>query len=138
MAKKVDKIIIDTNLWISFLITKDFKKLDSRIKGGKVRIIFSLDSIEEFLTVADRPKFKKYFSRLDIDKLIDLFDVYGEIVSVTSNVNLCRDPKDNFLLSLAKDSKTNYLITGDKDLLDVKSFEVTKILTMTDYLMKIK
>lgn len=138
MVKKVDKIIIDTNLWISFLITKDFKKLDSRIKGGKVRIIFSLDSIEEFLTVADRPKFKKYFSRLDIDKLIDLFDVYGEIVSVTSNVNLCRDPKDNFLLSLAKDSKTNYLITGDKDLLDVKSFEVTKILTMTDYLMKIK
>ncbi len=138
MAKKVDKIIIDTNLWISFLITKDFKKLDSRIKGGKVRIIFSLDSIEEFLTVADRPKFKKYFSRLDIDKLIDLFDVYGEIVSVTSNVNLFRDPKDNFLLSLAKDSKTNYLITGDKDLLDVKSFEVTKILTMTDYLMKIK
>lgn len=138
MAKKVDKIIIDTNLWISFLITKDFKKLDSRIKGGKVRIIFSLDSIEEFLTVADRPKFKKYFSRLDIDKLIDLFDVYGEIVSVTSNVNLCRDPKDNFLLSLAKDSKTNYLITGDKDLLDVKAFEVTKILTMTDYLMKIK
>ena len=75
---------------------------------------------------------------MDIDKLIDLFDVYGEIVSVTSNVNLCRDPKDNFLLSLAKDSKTNYLITGDKDLLDVKSFEVTKILTMTDYLMKIK
>ena len=59
------------------------------------------------MTVADRPKFKKYFSRLDIDKLIDLFDVYGEIVSVTNNVNLCRYPKDNFLLSLAKDSKAN-------------------------------
>ncbi len=32
MRKKVDKIIVDTNLWISFLIKKDFKKLDERIK----------------------------------------------------------------------------------------------------------
>ena len=32
MAKKADRTIIDTNLWISFLITKDLKPLDFRIK----------------------------------------------------------------------------------------------------------
>lgn len=111
MAKKPDKIIIDTNLWISFLITKDLKKLDERIKKRSVRIFFSLDSIDEFLTVADRPKFKKHYSKTD--------------------------QKDNFLLSLSKDSQANYLITGDKDLLDLKTFEDTKIITMSDYLKKI-
>ncbi|HEU5291966.1 MAG TPA: putative toxin-antitoxin system toxin component, PIN family, partial [Cyclobacteriaceae bacterium] len=55
MAKKAERVIIDTNLWISFLITKDFKTLDIKIKTGKIKIIFSLELIEEFLAVAHRP-----------------------------------------------------------------------------------
>ncbi len=81
MAKKVDKVIIDTNLWISFLITKDFKKLDEKIKAKSIRLIFSLELIEEFLVVISRPKLKQYFESSDVEKLIDLFDVYGEIVT---------------------------------------------------------
>ncbi|MDZ7648253.1 MAG: putative toxin-antitoxin system toxin component, PIN family [Cytophagales bacterium] len=136
MAKKVDRIIIDTNLWIAFLITKDFRKLDVKIKTGKVKILFSLELIEEFMEVAERPKFKKYFNKKDLEQIIDLFDVYGEIVDVKSRVEICRDPKDNFLLSLAKDSKATHLITGDKDILDIKKFEKTSILKITDYLTK--
>jgi len=105
MPKKAERIVIDTNLWISFLITKDYKKLDGKIKSGEIKILFSLESMEEFLVVADRPKFKKYFDKEDIEQLIDLFDVYGEIVDVKSNIEICRDAKDNFLLSLSKDGK---------------------------------
>jgi len=76
MAKKVDRIIIDTNLWISYLITKDFKNLDNKILTGKIKAIFSLDLIEEFLSVAYRPKFKKYFTKNDIEQLVDMFEVY--------------------------------------------------------------
>lgn len=138
MAKKVDTIVIDTNLWISFLITRDFKKLGEIIKKRTARIAFSRDSLEEFLSVADRPKFKKYFSKDDIEQLIDVFDTYGEIIEVGSVVDLCRDRKDNFLLSLSRDSQADYLITGDKDLLILNPFEGTKIITMTEYLKKFK
>lgn len=138
MAKKIDRVIIDTNLWISLLITKDLKILDIRVKTGKIKIIFSLELIEEFLSVAHRPKFKKYFSNEDIEQLIDLFEFYGEIAQVKSKIELCRDPKDDFLLSLAIDSKAAYLITGDNDLLDLKRIGKTKIITMTDYLKKIR
>jgi hypothetical protein len=137
MAKKTDRVIIDTNLWISFLITKDLKTLDFRVKTGKIKIVFSLELIEEFLSVAHRPKFKKYFSKEDIEQLIDLFEIYGEIAQVKSKIELCRDPKDDFLLSLATDSKADYLITGDNDLLDLKTIGKTKIITMTDYLKKV-
>lgn len=136
MAKKTDRVIIDTNLWISFLITKDFKTLDNSVKTGKIKIIFSLELIEEFLSIADRPKFKKYFSKEDNEQLIDLFEVYGEVTQVKSKVKLCRDPKDDFLLSLATDSSADYLITGDNDLLDIKRIGKTKIVTMTNYLKK--
>jgi uncharacterized protein len=136
MAKRPDRIIIDTNLWISYLITKDFKNLDNKIITEKVKVIFSLELIEEFLSVAHRPKFKKYFTKHNIEQLVDIFEVYGEIVEVKSTLESCRDPKDNFLLSLAKDSKAKYLITGDKDLLNITTIGKTKIITMTDYLRK--
>ena len=138
MAKKADKVVIDTNLWISFLITRDFRKLDKKIKSKAIRIIFSLELIEEFLTVVNRPKFKKYFDKNDVEKLIDLFDVYGELFEVKSKIDLCRDQKDNFLLALSKDSQADYLLTGDKDLLELKAIEKTRIVLISDYLKKIK
>lgn len=138
MAKKPDRIIIDTNLWISFLLTKDFKKLDERIIKGKVRILFSLELIEEFLNVVERPKLKRYFNLKDVEQLVELFDIYGEIIEVQSKVNRCRDIKDNFILALAKDSKADFLITGDQDLLVLKEFEGTQITSITDYLKTFK
>jgi len=64
--------------------------------------------------------------------------LYGEIIDVKSNIELCRDSKDNFLLSLAADSKANFLITGDKDILDLKTIYKVKIITITDYIKRIK
>lgn len=136
MAKRVDRIVVDTNLWISFLISRDFKRLDERIRKGKVKLVFSVELIDEFLTVADRPKFRKYFGKTDVEQLIELFDFYGEIIRVNSKVDICRDHKDNFLLSLVKDSKADYLITGDNDLLELKVFEGKRILKMSDYLKR--
>ena len=51
-----------------------------------------------------------------------------------SNVNLCRDEKDDFLLALAQDGNADFLITGDKDLLEIEKFGETTILTISDYL----
>jgi putative PIN family toxin of toxin-antitoxin system len=58
----------------------------------------------------------------------------AEFVAIRSQITLCRDPKDNFLLALAKDGKATHLITGDKDLLVLNKIGKTKILSITDYL----
>ena len=79
---------------------------------------------------------KSYFSREEIATLIDLIEEYGEIVTVKSKVDICRDKEDDFLLSLAKDGKADYLITGDKDLLTIEKFEKTKIVKLTDFRSK--
>ncbi|MCK5838814.1 MAG: putative toxin-antitoxin system toxin component, PIN family [Bacteroidales bacterium] len=132
------KIILDTNIWISFLITKDFKKLDLLIKREKIQLLFSNELLEEFISVAQRPKFKRYFTKDDIEKLLDNFDYYGEIIEVKSDIKECRDIKDNFLLNLAIDGKANYLITGDNDLLNMHTIQNTKIVSITDFLKIIK
>ena len=61
MPKRRDRVILDTNLWISFLINKDFSRLDRIINDKKVVLLYSQELIEEFIEVARRPKFKKYF-----------------------------------------------------------------------------
>ncbi|HEV8515467.1 MAG TPA: putative toxin-antitoxin system toxin component, PIN family [Cyclobacteriaceae bacterium] len=134
MAKKTDRLVIDTNLWISFLITKNYKKLDARIKRTKVKILFSLELMEELLTVVSRPKFKRYFDKEDIEQLLNLVDFYGEMVDVKSDLKICRDAKDNFLLSLSKDGKADFLLTGDHDLLALEKIDKTKIISISEYL----
>lgn len=129
---KSRKVVLDTNLWISFLITKDFSFLDKYIENRKVKLVFSEELIQEFLAVSSRPKFKKYFTDKDVERLFLIFDKFGVLAKVTSELELCRDHKDNFLLNLATDSKADYLVTGDKDLLEIKNLNKTKILTIKE------
>ena len=128
------KIILDTNLWISFLISKKFNQIDKLIENKEITIIFSDELIEEFIDVVSRPKFKKYFSKKDIEKVLEYFDQFGELINVKSNIQICRDEKDNFLLNLSVDSGSDYLISGDKDLLVLEKIEETKIMTFADFI----
>jgi putative PIN family toxin of toxin-antitoxin system len=128
------KMILDTNLWISFLISKKFNSIDNLIENKKITLIFSDELISEFVEVVNRPKFEKYFSKNDIEKILDYFDQYGKLIKVKSDIKICRDEKDNFLLNLSIDSKADYLITGDNDLLVLEKIERTKIMNFTDFI----
>lgn len=131
--RKSKSVIIDTNLWISYLISDRFKFLDDLIEGEKIKLCFSEELIEEFIAVTQRPGFKKYFSLKDVKKMLTVFDTYGALIDVTSDVHECRDEKDNFLLNLAIDSKADYLVTGDADLLSIEKVRGTKILTIKEF-----
>ncbi|MBI2723071.1 MAG: putative toxin-antitoxin system toxin component, PIN family [Bacteroidetes bacterium] len=134
MANKTERIVLDTNIFIYFLISDAFHKLDKRLKSHQVRLLFSEELLSEFIQVANRPKFKKYFTDKDIASLLDDLHNYADLIEVHSRVNVCRDKKDNFLLELCIDGKADYLITGDDDLLSIKKFKRTSILKIADYL----
>ena len=97
-------------------------------------LLFSKESFEEFVDVAKRPKFKHFFSQKDIEQILDLFDQFGELVTIKSDVKLCRDEKDNFLLNLSIDGKADYLVNGDDDLLVLKKINKIKILKIAEFI----
>jgi putative PIN family toxin of toxin-antitoxin system len=131
---KRKKVILDTNLWISFLITKNFEAIDHLVDKGYIVLIFSEESLEEFVTVARRPKISKYFPELAIDEILSLFHKYGKLVNVVSDITDCRDQKDNFLLNLAIDTNADYLVIGDSDLLILKQIKNTRVIKWNDFL----
>ena len=134
MPVQKDRIIIDTNLWISFLLTKKFTAFDKIISARKIILLFSLELLDEIVDVTQREKFRKYFSLDDIESLLIKIKNRSEFINIISVVNDCRDPKDNFLLSLSIDCDSTHLITGDKDLLVLGNYGNTKILTIAEYL----
>ena len=134
MQNKVSRIIIDTNLWISFLITKNFTSLDEIIFSRHGILVFSQELLDEFLEVAARPKFRRFFSASDIEEILETIDEYSDFVKIQAAIEVCRDPKDNFLLSLSIDGNADFLLTGDKDLLDLRKFGETAIITISEFL----
>lgn len=127
------KVILDTILWVSYLISKN-SVLDFLITTEAMTLIFSEESLQEFVDVIQRPKFKEYFGKKEIHALLRTFNEFGEMYEVSSEIDLCRDSKDNFLLALAVDSSADYLVTGDNDLLVLDSVEQTEIKSMKDFL----
>jgi putative PIN family toxin of toxin-antitoxin system len=134
MSNKPKRLVLDTNIFIYFLISDTFHKLDKRLKNKDVRLLFSEELLSEVLKVVSRPKFKKYFTEKDVTSLLNGLNNYAELIEVTSDVNVCRDKKDNFLLALCLDGKADFLITGDEDLLVLKKFKKTSILKFAEYM----
>jgi len=128
------RTIVDTNLWISFLISGTFHQLEQLLTTNKLLLLFSEELLQEFLDVIQRPKLSRYFEKFNIEMLFESIQDYIEFIEVNAEVDICRDKKDNFLLALAKDGKADILITGDKDLLVLKNFESTQIMTFPEFL----
>ena len=127
------RVIIDTNIWISFLLTNDQSKLDHLFSQQHITILFNEELLEEFKSVAQRQKFRKYFSSVVFDNLILRLQKKAIFIRPKSVVTICRDSKDDFLLALAADGGATHLITGDKDLLVLTRFKKTDIVTMTEF-----
>jgi uncharacterized protein len=87
----------------------------------------------EIEVVTKREKLKKYFPENSVAELLELLETIGENFEIKPLNSLSRDPKDNFLLDLIEFSEADFLVTGDKDLLELNPFKTAKILTPTEF-----
>lgn len=129
MKTKNIKVIFDTNVWISFLIGKRLSGIKEYISDGRITIITTAQLLKEIQLVTARDKVKKYFPRKSVDELIELLENIAEKIEIEPTHFINRDPKDNFLLDLIDYSNADYLVTGDKDLLELNPFKTAEILT---------
>jgi len=121
------KVVIDTNIWISYLLGSLLQGMDEKILSKEIKVVVSNETLKEMSEVSSRPKFKNIFTAKRIKELFSLLDSYAIVVSPSQKVNVCRDGKDNFLLEVALEGEADYLVTGDEDLLVLDPFHNTKI-----------
>lgn len=115
-------IVIDTNILISAALSPDGtarKALDKVYQQFK--IAQSEETYQELSTRIYKPKFDKYISNAERQDFLDVVKKYSQFIEIKSQINICRDADDNKFLDLVKDSNAEFLITGDQDLLSLKT-----------------
>ena len=136
-------IVIDTNVYISALGFDNIllKLLNICFESELIQIYISDQIYNEIEEVFFRESFNKKVknslskeSKLEFLQNLKLLTVNTK---TDQKITICRDPKDNKFLELAKTVKADYLITGDKDLLDLKQFGETKILKPSEFILEL-
>lgn len=129
------RVVLDTNVLVSALL---FSGEPARIvtgwKSGAFVPVFSRETFDEFVKVLAYPKFE--LTDQEIDSLIeDEVLPFFEVVDIAESVRgVCRDPADDPFLACALAANAAYLVSGDKDLLDLGRFKGAKIITPRELL----
>jgi len=114
------RVILDTNVLISrLLLVNSTASRAVRLLSERAQPLVSEDTLTELADTLSRPKFDPYVSREDRQGFFELFARVAEWVRITTTIRRCRDPKDNKFLELAIDGKADWIVTGDKDLLEL-------------------
>nr|WP_312372294.1 putative toxin-antitoxin system toxin component, PIN family [Delftia acidovorans] len=132
------RLVIDTNLWISRLLMPTgmaAKSVDQAL--GCATVSMSQQTLAELSEVLLRPKFDRYVSREDRRRFLLLLDGVVRRISVTRQVSVCRDPKDDKFLDVALNGGAQMIVTGDQDLLVLHPFQGIEILEPADFLDRV-
>ncbi|MEI7462640.1 MAG: putative toxin-antitoxin system toxin component, PIN family [Pirellula sp.] len=113
------------------------------VEVGALELLVSDACIEEFREVLTRPSLQRKFPSLSISAVQDFLDriqacsVYS--VNIANIFVLERDPKDAKYVDLAIATKADFLVTRDKDLLDLREKEspLIQIFEKLDWQFKI-
>ena len=129
------KIILDANWWISIAIAKMRNKIfPSIILNDCFELYASTELDIEVLSIINKPHLKKLFQPTHYFEFLYYYFNSTIHYSTVSKVKVCRDPNDDYLLALAKDTGAEFIITGDKDLLILEKFENTIICSLTQFM----
>ena len=70
------KIILDTNLWISFVIGKKLSVMRALFTNPKISVYVCDELLDEFARVSSRWKIRKYVTDDDVQETYRLIDRY--------------------------------------------------------------
>ena len=134
--KRKINIVIDANWYISACINRNSRQVlyHKILKKKHIHVYYSDELLAEFEGVISREKFRKIISLKQANRLIQFVLLFVRKVEIKTIPKLVRDSNDDYLLGICESCKADYLITGDKDLLVLKSYNNTLIFTMGEFL----
>ena len=131
------RVLADTNLYISYLLRVSAKEgsihyFFRALAEGKFTLLMPQDLLDEIVqTASSKPHLQKRISKKQVDELVSILELVSEeIPRIKEPIpQICRDPKDNYLLAYAVVGQADYLVTGDEDLLVLRAVETVEIVT---------
>jgi putative PIN family toxin of toxin-antitoxin system len=134
------RAVLDTNVVVSSVISKKGAPFHLLQAWTDLRFTFitSESIIEEVQRVLSKPDVKDVFRLTDerISQLAETMRQNAVVVPGKADVRgaIPEDPSDEMFLAAALDGKAGFIISGDKHLLDLKTFRGIEIQTARKFL----
>jgi uncharacterized protein len=130
------RVVLDTNVIVSAAVWGgNPSKIIKRVADGLDKLFITEDIVDELEDVLRRPMFG--LSSEEAELRIAEIEELGKKVAVSPErriTGVCRDSDDDIYLECALAANADYIITGDRDLLDLKEYGGVKIVNARGYL----
>jgi putative PIN family toxin of toxin-antitoxin system len=107
-----------------------------RLRRGDYTLLYAQSLLEELVDVLNRLRIRdKYrLTDQDIQAIVRLLLLRGEVVQPQKRVTACRDPRDDKFLEVAVSGKADVIVSGDEDLLVLHPFDGIPIFSPANFL----
>ena len=129
----LSRVVIDTNIYISaiFWNGKPREVIDLG-RDGKIIIFTSLDIENE---IAGKLKTKFKLAEEDVNKILLDYSTFTLPSRINKQLIVVQDdPDDNKFIECAVECRANYIISGDRHLLNLKEYGGIKIIKSSEFL----
>jgi len=132
----VKRIVLDTNVTISALFWEgNPRKIYDLVRRGELIMLLSDDMEKEFIRVLGYEKFG--LSPQEVTVFLRNLRTHARHVETKTKIDVVvADPTDNIFLECALDGSADFIISGDRHLLDIKVYEGIHIVRAVDFLLK--
>jgi uncharacterized protein len=117
------RVVLDANVWVSAAIRTGpaHRIVQSWLSGAAAFDVVIcpelIAEVEEVLT--RRPRMRKWIALDVAERFVETFRVLADVVPDQVEVEATtRDVDDDYLVALAREHEADYIVTGDKDLLE--------------------
>ena len=129
------RVVVDTNVFVSaFIWGGNPRKVIQKWLREEFVLLLSPFLLAEIILVLKRFG----FDQADQQRLRYILENNSLKFFPKRKVHLCSDEKNNQVLDLCLAGRADYLITGDKELLAIKDFQGTKIVSVKEFLVSRK
>lgn len=136
------RVVLDTNVLVSATLIRggNEDRILREWKDGKFELVISPQIIDEMGRVLFYEKLRKHrwMTEREVASLLQSLAQESVFVPGRVRIKACRDPDDDKFLAAAVESKAKYVVTGDKDLLSLKSFKGIRVITPASFLNVLK
>ena len=134
MGKKV-KVVFDTNVWISIFMEKRLREEFVRTKQD-LTVYVSEDILLEVSRVLQYPQVAKVLRKIHVREkdALRIIDSNSKIIEPKLRLHIVNeDAEDNKILECALSVGADFILSGDKHLLELGKFKKTQILTPKEF-----
>ncbi|GIK66246.1 MAG: putative toxin-antitoxin system toxin component, PIN family protein [Chloroflexota bacterium] len=132
------RAVLDTNVIVSGLLWGGLPSLVFQAARDELFVAILTESLlSETINVLARDKFAEQLAarQINLESLAMQYRAAAEIVEPAEvPTGIVRDPKDVMILACAVGGKADFIVSGDKDLLTLVSYEQIPILTAEQFL----